>query len=169
MLLRDLGEWELLRRLAAYAPPGQLEDDAAVLPPGSAPLVINTDLLVEGVHFSDATMGPADAGWRAAAANLSDLAAMGCGPVVGLTVGLVAPADTPWAWVEGVYDGLSDALRHHGGRLLGGDCSSGNQRLLAITALGHIASGPIRRGDGHAGDWLVSTGPHGLKIGRAHV
>ena len=55
MLLRDLGEWELLRRLAAYAPPGQLEDDAAVLPPGSAPLVINTDLLVEGVHFSDAT------------------------------------------------------------------------------------------------------------------
>ncbi len=162
MLLRDLGEWELLRRLAAYAPPGQLEDDAAVLPPGSAPLVINTDLLVEGVHFSDATMGPADAGWRAAAANLSDLAAMGCGPVVGLTVGLVAPADTPWAWVEGVYDGLSDALRHHGGRLLGGDCSSGNQRLLAITALGHIASGPIRRGDGQAGDWLVSTGPHGL-------
>ncbi|MEY4430151.1 MAG: thiamine-phosphate kinase [Cyanobacteriota bacterium] len=162
MLLRDLGEWELLRRLAAYAPPGQLEDDAAILQPSSAPLVVNTDVLVEGVHFSDATMGPADAGWRAAAANLSDLAAMGCVSVVGLTVGLVAPSYTPWAWVEGVYDGLSEALRQHGGQLLGGDCSGGNQRLLAITALGHLGEGGIRRDAGQAGDWLLSTGPHGL-------
>jgi len=162
VLLRDLGEWELLRRLAAYAPPGQLEDDAAILQPGSAPLVVNTDVLVEGVHFSDATMAPADVGWRAAAANLSDLAAMGCSGVVGLTVGLVAPADTPWAWVEGVYGGLSEALRQHGGQLLGGDCSGGAQRLLSITALGALGAGAIRRGDGQAGDWLLSSGPHGL-------
>ena len=166
MLLRDLGEWELLRRLAAYAPPGQLDDDAAILAADcgtpTTPLVVNTDVLVEGVHFSDATMDPADVGWRAAAANLSDLAATGCGSVVGLTVGLVAPADTPWAWVEGVYDGLSLALRTYGGQLLGGDCSGGRQRMLAITALGRIGRGAIRRGDGRAGDWLVCTGPHGL-------
>jgi thiamine-monophosphate kinase len=162
MLLRDLGEAELLRRLAAYAAPGQLDDDAAILQPSAAPLVVNTDVLVEGVHFSDATMGPADVGWRAAAANLSDLAAMGCGNVAGLTVGLVAPADTPWAWVEGVYVGLSDALRQHSGQLLGGDCSGGGQRLLAITALGALGAGAIRRGDGQPGDWLLSTGPHGL-------
>ena len=166
MLLRDLGEWELLRRLAAYAPPGQLEDDAAILQPDSgtatAPLVVNTDVLVEGVHFSDTTMGPADLGWRAAAANLSDLAATGCGSVVGLTVGLVAPAETPWVWVAGVYEGLSLALRTYGGQLLGGDCSGGLQRMLAITALGRIGPGAIRRSDGQAGDWLVCTGPHGL-------
>jgi thiamine-monophosphate kinase len=124
--------------------------------------VVNTDLLVEELHFSDATMGPEDVGWRAAAANLSDLAAMGCGPVVGITVGLVAPADTAWAWVEGVYAGLSSALGHYGGQLLGGDCSGGRQRMLAITALGRLGAGAIRRGDGRAGDWLVSTGPHGL-------
>jgi thiamine-monophosphate kinase len=87
---------------------------------------------------------------------------MGCGPVVGITVGLVAPADTAWAWVEGVYAGLSSALGHYGGQLLGGDCSGGRQRMLAITALGRIGVGAIRRGDGQAGDWLVSTGPHGL-------
>jgi thiamine-monophosphate kinase len=163
VLLRDLGEAELLRRLAAYAPPGQLDDDAAILrPSGDASLVVNTDLLVEELHFSDATMGPEDVGWRAAAANLSDLAAMGCGPVVGITVGLVAPADTAWAWVEGVYAGLSSALGHYGGQLLGGDCSGGRQRMLAITALGRLGAGAIRRGDGRAGDWLVSTGPHGL-------
>ena len=165
MLLRDLGEWELLRRLAAFAPPGQFADDAALLSAGGDhPLVVNTDVLVEQVHFSDATMPPQALGWRAAAANLSDLAAMGCTSVAGLTVGLVAPGHTAWAWVEGVYLGLAEALQRYGGVLLGGDCSSGSERLLAITALGRLGpeGGPIRRGDGRPGDVLVSTGPHGL-------
>ena len=164
MRLRDLGEWELLRRLSAYATPGQFDDDAALLDEQSGrQLVVNTDVLVEGVHFSDVTIGPRDLGWRAAAANLSDLAAMGCTSVAGITVGLVAPGDTSWSWVEGVYDGFSEALTRHGGTLLGGDCSSGSQRLLSITALGHLSPGcAIRRGDGRPGDWLLSTGPHGL-------
>ena len=172
--LADLGEAELIRRLGAFAPPGQFADDAALLAAtGEQPLVVNTDVLVEDVHFSEVTTAPADVGWRAAAANLSDLAAMGCTRVLGLTVALVAPADTPWVWVEGVYGGIKEALEEYGGILLGGDCSGGQQRLLAITALGTLAaqglgptpspiSGPIRRGDGRPGDLLVSTGPHGL-------
>ncbi|MFN6133280.1 MAG: thiamine-phosphate kinase [Synechococcaceae cyanobacterium] len=176
--LGDLGEWELIRRLAAFAPPGQFNDDAALLDldASAGTLVVNTDVLVEGVHFSERTTSPADVGWRAAAANLSDLAAMGCATVVGLTVGLVAPPSTSWAWVEGVYSGLAECLSRHGGVLLGGDCSSGATRLLAITALGRLptaaglapprqaepSSGPIRRADGRPGDWLVSSGPHGL-------
>ena len=164
MRLRDLGEWELLRRLAAYAPAGQFNDDAALLEERSdRQLVVNTDVLVEGVHFSDATIGPRDLGWRAAAANLSDLAAMGCTGVAGITVALVAPGDTAWSWVEGVYEGLRDALEPHGAVILGGDCSSGAERLLSITALGRVANGTaIRRGEGRPGDWLVSSGPHGL-------
>jgi thiamine-monophosphate kinase len=180
--LADLGEWELIRRLGAFAPPGQFTDDAALLQPrgqggaSSGPLVVNTDVLVEGMHFSDATTGPGDVGWRAAAANLSDLAAMGCNEVVGITVGLVAPACTAWSWVEGVYGGLQEALQTYGGVLLGGDCSGGGQRVLAITALGRLPAAPdrelplpgggpwgaIRRRDGRPGDALVSTGPHGL-------
>ncbi|MCS5700917.1 thiamine-phosphate kinase [Cyanobium sp. FGCU-52] len=165
--LGDLGEWELIRRLGSFAPEHQFSDDAALLPaaaPGDGGLVINTDVLVEGIHFSDATTGAADVGWRAAAANLSDLAAMGCSTLVGLTVGLVAPAATPWSWVQEVYTGLAAALKRYGGVLLGGDCSGGAQRLLAITALGRLptAGGPIRRGDGLPGDVLVGTGPHGL-------
>lgn len=162
--LADLGEWGLIERLRAYAPPGQFDDDGALISPDrDRNLVVTTDLLVEGIHFSDTTMGPEDLGWRAAAANLSDLAAMGCDQVVGLTVGLAAPAETPWAWVEGVYIGLGQALARYGGELLGGDCSGGQQRLLAITALGRLnPARPIRRRDGRPGDLLVSSGPHGL-------
>lgn len=186
--LADLGEWELIRRLGAFAPPGQFADDAALLAgaaPGQGSLVVNTDVLVEGIHFSEATTGPADVGWRAAAANLSDLVAMGATEVVGITVGLVAPASTPWSWVEGVYGGLAEALRTYGGALLGGDCSGGGQRILAVTAIGRLPVPPagarapqaweerpieagsapwgaIRRGDGRPGDALLCTGPHGL-------
>lgn len=170
--LAELGEAELIRRLGGFAPRGQFGDDAALLGSallgpasgGDLQLVLNTDVLVEDVHFSAATMGARDVGWRAAAANLSDLAAMGCRDAVGLTVGLVAPGDTPWSWVEEAYAGLTQLLGAHGGVLLGGDCSGGRQRLLAITALGRLPAGggPIRRGDGQPGDQLVCTGAHGL-------
>lgn len=179
--LADLGEWELIERLGAFAPPGQFADDGALVPlGGERQLVVNTDVLVEGRHFSEITTEAEDVGWRAAVANLSDLAAMGCTEVVGLTVGLVAPGHTRWHWVEGVYGGLGKALATYGGVLLGGDCSSGDQRLLAITAIGRLPeaprlqgraedwkgqerpAGPIRRGDGRPGDQLVSSGPHGL-------
>lgn len=162
--LAQLGEVELIRRLEAYAPPGQFNDDAALVQEqGDRVLVVTTDVLVEGVHFSDTTIAAADLGWRAAVANLSDLAAMGCQSVEGLTVGLVAPGSTAWSWVEGVYGGLGEALARYGGQVLGGDCSAGEQRMLAITALGHLRpGGAICRGDGRPGDRLVSTGPHGL-------
>jgi thiamine-monophosphate kinase len=165
--LADMGEQALIERLAAFAPAGQFHDDAALLDLQGFQ-VWNTDVLVEGVHFSEATTSGFDVGWRAAAANLSDLAAMGCCRAWGLTVGLVAPGDTPWTWVETVYEGLRACLEPHGGQLLGGDCSGGAQRLLAVTALGPLARArgggpaPIRRRDGRAGDLLVSTGAHGL-------
>ena len=162
--LAQLGEWELIRRLGAFATPGRFDDDAALLvpPPGKA-LVVNTDVLVEGVHFSDATTSAGDVGWRAAAANLSDLAATGCSNALGITVGLTAPGATPWSWVEGVYGGLQEALQRHGGELLGGDCSGGEQRQLAITALGAVdPKQAIHRRDGRPGDLLVASGPHGL-------
>jgi thiamine-monophosphate kinase len=165
--LAELGEWQLIERLAAFAPADQFLDDAALLR-ATGTLVVNTDVLVDGVHFSDATTSAFDVGWRAAAANLSDLAAMGCWEAQGITVGLVTPAMTPWSWVEGVYSGLQACLERHGGVLLGGDCSAGLQRVLSVTALGSLPRGrggeslPIRRQDGHPGDLLVSSGAHAL-------
>lgn len=160
--LADLGEAELLRRLAGFAPVGQLDDDTACLGADPRPLLVNTDVLVDGIHFSDGTTAPMDAGWRAVAANLSDLAASGADHVDGITVALVAPGTTPWSWVNGLYEGIAAALEQHGGVLLGGDCSTGSQRLISITALGRLGPLRLHRNAARPGDVLVTSGPHGL-------
>ena len=160
--LADLGEAELLRRLARFAPPGQLEDDTAQLQQPTADLLINTDVLVETIHFSEATTSPADVGWRAVAANLSDLAASGVDQILGITVALVAPGDTPWSWVEGVYRGIDSLLQDSGGVLLGGDCSRGPIRMLSITALGTLGPLRLHRSQARPGDRIVVSGAHGL-------
>ena len=160
--LGELGESELLRRLSRFAPPGQLNDDCAALESDPRPILVNTDVLVDGIHFSDVSTKPSDVGWRAVAANLSDLAASGATSVDGITVALVAPSETPWSWVESVYTGLRAALDVHGGIILGGDCSKGSQRLLSITALGRLGPLRLQRSEARPGDILVTSGPHGL-------
>ena len=163
LTLSQIGEQDLIRRLAAYARPDQWNDDAALLPEISPERwVISSDALVEGVHFSAATTPASAAGWRAAAANLSDLAAMGCLRCEGITVALSAPGDTEVHWIEQAYGGMQELLQRHGGHLLGGDCSGGEQLVLAITALGPVhPDQQIQRGAGKPGDWLISTGAHG--------
>ena len=160
--LADLGEAELLRRLARFAPPGQFDDDTAQLQQPPRDLLVNTDVLVEGIHFSDTTTAAVDVGWRALAANLSDLAASGVDQILGITVGLVAPGHTPWNWVEGVYRGIDSLLQDSGGVLLGGDCSQGPARMLSITALGTLGPLRLHRSQARAGDWIVVSGAHGL-------
>ena len=163
--LAELGERELLRRLERFAPPGQLADDAALLPstPDGRRGVVSSDVLVEDHHFSKTTTPPESVGWRAVMANLSDLAAMGADQVVGVTVGLSCPGSLPWHWLESVYGGMARALDCHGGHLLGGDCVGSPMVSLAMTALGTVdQEHVIRRHGAEVGDWLVCTGPHGL-------
>ncbi|MEM1240267.1 MAG: AIR synthase related protein, partial [Cyanobacteria bacterium P01_H01_bin.26] len=87
----DLGEHEVLRRLHRFCAPVVGDDGAVKSLPTGEQLVVTTDVLVEDVHFCDRTLPPLALGWRAAAVNLSDLAAMGAAPM-GLTVGLTLPA-----------------------------------------------------------------------------
>lgn len=103
--LKDFGEAEILQRLQRFCPAEIIGDDGAVLtfPPGQN-LVVTTDVLVDGVHFGDRTMPPEKVGWRAVAANLSDLAAMGATPI-GITVGLSLPPETPILWLDQLYQG----------------------------------------------------------------
>ena len=162
LTVQDLGEQGLLARLQAYCPPDIIGDDAAIisLVVGQS-LVVTTDVLIQDVHFSDRTTRPADVGWRSAAANLSDLAAMGATPV-GITVGLGLPKDTSVPWLEAFYQGLRDCLDPWQTPILGGDVVRSPFISISITALGHVSpQRVIRRSTAQVGDCIVATGLHG--------
>lgn len=157
----DIGELELLKRLQPFCAQDLMGDDAAVLPPLAMAHVITTDVLVDNVHFSDRTTAPEDVGWRAIAANLSDLAAMGSLPI-GVTIGLSLPGRTPVEWVDRVYQGMAACLKVHGGEILGGDIVRSDQITLSITAVGKVHPQRVMRRDrAQPGYMVVATGWHG--------
>jgi thiamine-monophosphate kinase len=160
--VKDIGEQGLLERLQRFCPPEIIGDDAAVLltTPGQS-LVVTTDMLVDGVHFSNVTTSPEDAGWRAAAANLSDLAAMGASPL-GITVGLGLPGEVSVSWVERLYQGMTECLQKYNTPIVGGDIVRSPVTTLSITAFGQVhPSQIIRRSGAQVGDAIVVTGIHG--------
>jgi thiamine-monophosphate kinase len=160
--IAQLGEPSLLKIVQRFCPADVVGDDAAVLAmtPGRS-LVVTTDVLVDGVHFSDRTTPPHSVGWRAIAANLSDLAAMGAMPI-GVTVGLGLPNETPVAWVERLYQGMADCLAKYGGDIVGGDLVRSPVRTVSITAFGQVEPEKVmRRSGAQVGDAIVVTGDHG--------
>lgn len=161
-LVRDLGEQGLLKRLQRFCPADIIGDDAAVIPfPSGQKLVVTTDVLVDQVHFSDRTTSPQDAGWRAVAANLSDLAAMGASPL-GITVGLAIRGDLAVDWVEQLYQGITDCLKQYNTTLVGGDICRSPVISIAITAFGQVDPNRIiKRTVAKVGDAIVVTGIHG--------
>ncbi len=161
-ILAEIGEIEILNRLKKYMDIGQIDDDTALIQIINENLLINTDVLVEDVHFNTKTATSEDIGWKAVASNLADLASSGADNKIQITVGLVVPPNTEWKWVQGLYEGMYQALNQFNGKLIGGDCSKGNQKMISITAIGKL--GPLRLHRSHAqpGDCLVTSGPHGL-------
>jgi thiamine-monophosphate kinase len=159
----DLGEFGLIAAIAARLPPGGgaivgIGDDAAVLAPARGSQVATMDLLVEGRHFRRDWSEPADVGGKAAAQNLADLAAMGATPVA-LLVGLAAPGDLPVAWAEGLVDGLAAESARAGAIVAGGDVSSAETIMIAVTALGELAGrAPVTRAGARPGDVLAVAG-----------
>lgn len=162
MQIREIGEQGLLALLQQFCPSGMIGDDAAVLAvKPNHQLIITTDVLIDGVHFSDRTTPPHSAGWRAAAANLSDLAAMGSHPI-GVTIGLGLTAETEVAWVEAFYQGMTDCLAPYQTPILGGDLVRSPVKTVSITALGEsLPNQVIKRSSAKPGFALVATGFHG--------
>lgn len=160
--IQDLGEQGLLAQLQRFSPQALTGDDAAVMPsPHPDSLVISTDMLVEGVHFSDQTTSGFDVGWRGAAANLSDLAAMGALPM-GLTIALGLPGKTPVDWVLALYEGITACLKPWATPIVGGDVCQAPVRTLSITVFGEVPPGKvIHRRSAQVGDLIIATGIHG--------
>jgi len=160
--IKDLGEIELLNRLKRFMKCGQIDDDIAEINATKKSLLINTDLLVDKIHFSEEISCPKDIGWKCITTNISDLICSGSENIMSFTVGLVLPSNTAWKWVENLYEGMSEAMQEFGGEIIGGDCSSGETKMIAITAIGEMSQPRLHRGNALPGDYIVSTGFHGL-------
>ena len=136
-------------------------DDAAVLAPvRNERLVVTTDAVVEGVHFSRAYSTPADIGHKALAVNLSDLAAMAATPRWAL-LSLVLPGSWLVADVENLVDGLSALAGQYGVSVVGGNITRTDGPLVVdVTAGGDVGSRRwLTRGGARAGDevWVSGT------------
>jgi len=150
--LSELGEFGLLAELERRGLAREIGNDAAELPGG---LVVTQDALVEGVHFRLEMVSHRDLGFRAAAVNLSDLAASGATPEC-LIVTLAAPADTEVDDVLELYEGIAET----GVPVAGGDTTEAPQLVLSVTAIGRSERVP-GRGGARPGDTIVVTGPLG--------
>ena len=149
--LAELGELGLLAELERRGLAQGIAHDAAVV----EGLVVTQDALIEGVHFRFDLLGWRELGARAAAVNLSDLAASGADPLA-LLVSLGVPAETELDDVLELYAGLNE----RGVPVRGGDTTRADQVVLSVTALGRSERVPGRAG-AQPGDEVVVTGPLG--------
>lgn len=137
----------------------RIGDDAAVLEvPAGERVVVTTDTSVEGVHFRRDWLNHFEIGYRATAASLSDLAAMGARPL-GIVIALTLPAgDEREArqLATGIREGASAVMCP----IVGGDLSAGQSLSLTITALGSV-NRPLTRAGAKAGDKVYVTGSLG--------
>jgi len=152
MKLSALGEVGLLAELERRGLIVGVQHDAAQLAGG---LVVTQDALVEGVHFRLDWLSWRELGFRAAAVNLSDLAASGAEPEA-LLVTLACPGATAAADVYELYAGITEA----GVQVTGVDTTSSETVVITVTALGRSSRIPVRAG-ARPGDVLVVTGALG--------
>src|SRR3990170_5015617 len=143
-------------------------DDAAVMTVSSGRVVVSTDLLVENRHFRRDWSSAEDIGHKAAAANLSDINAMG-GTATGMVLGLAVPGTLPMAWVSDLARGVAEEVAITGTSVLGGDVTSSEHIMLSVTVLGSCPDGPVRRSGARPGDVLAVCGRIGWAAAGYHV
>jgi thiamine-monophosphate kinase len=156
--LRDGAEFDLIRRFLSIWGDSAVAigDDAALLPTiQEGHLAWTIDTSVENVHFRRRWLTPTEIGYRATASALSDLAAMAAAPI-GIVSAVVLPSD--WADEAGqIAEGMADAARACGAKIVGGDLSAGRELSITISALG-AARQPLLRSTAHGGDLVYVTG-----------
>jgi thiamine-monophosphate kinase len=168
--LHDVGESgvlsSILAALAAHPAAsvvlGPGDDSAVFAIDGDA--VVSTDAMVEGVDFRLDWSSGFELGWKLAATNLSDIAAMGAVPKA-LTVTVLAPSDTPVRLLQDVTSGLTEACQvlAPGCAVVGGDLSRSPVLAFSVTAIGETGTtAPVTRGGAKPGDIVAYAGQLGF-------
>lgn len=136
-------------------------DDCAVIPQNSGfRTIISTDMLVEGSHFLRERISAYQLGWKSAAVNFSDIAAMGGLPEASfLSLGL--PSELPDGWMEDFMRGYIDISARYGFPLLGGDTTASKAGIcVCVTVLGRKKAddNPLLRSSAQPGDLICVSG-----------
>jgi len=169
MRLSDLGEFGLIKRIRhlshgenASALVGIGDDAAALKLSAGRVILVTTDLLLENIHFDLSFTDLYSLGWKSAAVNLSDIAAMGGKPRFCLTA-LGIPKRAAPEHILDFYRGFNRLLRAQKTVLIGGDtCSSPNGLFISVTAIGEVRQGRIiTRAGARPGDSIFVTGTLG--------
>lgn len=174
MKMQQLGEFGLIdriRKMTSVPDPSWvgIGDDCAVIPlspeTGGAPasdLLVSTDMLVEGTHFLMEDISPRQLGWKSAAVNISDIAAMGGKPIATF-LSLALPKTLPEQWMQEFMEGYNGISEKYGAALLGGDTTCSPDRIcINVAVLGTCPRGKARlRSAARPGDLVCVTGTLG--------
>lgn len=174
MKMQQLGEFGLIdriRKMTSVPDPSWvgIGDDCAVIPlspeTGGAPasdLLVSTDMLVEGTHFLMEDISPRQLGWKSAAVNISDIAAMGGKPIATF-LSLALPKTLPEQWMQEFMEGYNGISEKFGTALLGGDTTCSPDRIcINVAVLGTCPRGKARlRSAARPGDLVCVTGTLG--------
>ncbi len=167
--LGSVGELGVLARIFPRLPAAASQllgpgDDAAVVEAPDGRYVVTTDMMIHGPDFRLAWSRPFDLGWKAAASNLADIAAMGAVPTA-LVVAIAAPAETTVEFMERFADGLREGCTElaTGCGVVGGDLSVSPTLTIAVTAFGDLEGRPpVLRSGARIGDVVAVSGALGL-------
>jgi thiamine-monophosphate kinase len=173
MKVSELGEFGLIDLLAKIAdrtrdnqsPAWQnlligIGDDAAAWRGDASIQLVTVDSFIQGVHFSLDITPWQEAGWKALAVNLSDIAAMGGVPRYAV-VSLALPDNTEVNDVTALYQGMTKLAQEFGVAIVGGNTSRAPQVALNITVLGSTpnkSGSMLTRSGAKPGDKVVVTG-----------
>lgn len=135
-------------------------DDAAVINFGNRPTIVTVDTQVEGIHFRRDLISCRDLGYRAMVAAVSDVWAMAARPSAAV-IAITLPAEFPDEDFRELIDGLAEAARGTGARVIGGNLSQSQSLTVTTTVFGLPIAEPVTRDGARPGDSVYVTGTLG--------
>jgi len=161
------GEFAFIKRVTGvtYDDPAivcGVGDDCAVLEyDRDRYLLVTTDMMVEGTHFSPAWCSPFQIGKKLMEVNVSDIVAMAGTPRWAF-ISLALTPDTQVEFMDEFYRGLYDSAARHGVALIGGDTTHGPSLVFNIALAGDAGKDLVRyRSGALPGDFICVTGTLG--------